>query len=141
MEEIVGQTIVLQRLEMVLLAAFSLIALALASMGVYGVLAYLVEQRTNEIGIRMALGATPVKVLRLVVGQGLALGATGIALGLGGAFLLARLLSSLLYGVKPTDTLTFTAVPLVLAAAVLLASYIPARRATRLDPVAALRSE
>jgi putative ABC transport system permease protein len=141
MEEIVGQTIVLQRLEMVLLAAFSLVALALASMGVYGVLSYLVAQRTNEIGIRMALGATPVKVLRLVVGQGLTLGITGIAVGLGGALVLARLLSGLLYGVKPTDGLTFAAVPLVLAVAVLLASYIPARRATRLDPVAALRSE
>jgi predicted permease len=141
MEEIVGQTIMLQRLEMVLLAAFSLVALALASMGVYGVLSYLVAQRTNEIGIRMALGATPVKVLRLVVGQGLALGLTGIALGLGGAFVLARLLSGLLYGVKSADALTFAAVPLVLAVAVIFASYIPARRATRLDPVAALRSE
>jgi putative ABC transport system permease protein len=101
----------------------------------------LVAQRTNEIGIRMALGATPVNVLRLIVGQGLALGATGIALGLAGAMLLARLLQGLLYGVKPTDALTYAAVPLVLAVAVLLASYIPARRATRLDPVAALRSE
>jgi ABC-type antimicrobial peptide transport system permease subunit len=108
---------------------------------VYGVLSYLVAQRTNEIGIRIALGATPVKVLRLVVGQGLALGVTGIALGLGGAFVLARLLSGLLYGVKSTDALTFAAVPLVLAVAVIFASYIPARRATRLDPVAALRSE
>jgi predicted permease len=141
MDEVVGDTIVLQRLEMVLLAAFSLVALALASVGIYGVLSYLVAQRTSEIGIRMALGATRGSVLRLVVGQGLALAGTGIALGLAGAASLARLLAGLLYGVKPTDPVTFFAVPLLLAVSVILASYMPARRATRLDPVAALRCE
>jgi putative ABC transport system permease protein len=141
MDEIVGETIVLQRLEMVLLAAFSLVALALASLGVYGVLSYLVAQRTGEIGIRMALGASPDSVLRLVVGQGLALAGTGIALGLAGAVSLTRLLAGLLYGVRPIDPVTFAGVPLLLAISVMLASYVPARRATRLDPVAALRCE
>jgi putative ABC transport system permease protein len=141
MKEVIGETVVLQRLEMFLMAVFSLMALTLASVGIYGVLSYLVAQRTGEIGIRMALGATQSSVLRLVVGRGLALAGIGIAVGLAGAAALTRLITGLLYGVKATDPVTFAAVPLVLAVSVILASYVPARRATRLDPVAALRCE
>jgi putative ABC transport system permease protein len=103
--------------------------------------AILLAQRTSEIGIRMVLGASPGSVLRLVVGQGLALAGTGIVLGLASAASLARLLAGLLHGVKSPDPVTFFAVPLLLAISVILASYMPARRATRLDPVAALRCE
>jgi ABC-type antimicrobial peptide transport system permease subunit len=118
-----------------------MVALGLASIGIYGVLSCLVAQRTGEIGIRMALGASPGNVLRLVVSQGLVLAGTGIVAGLAGAFLLARLLAGLLYQVHPTDLFTFVAVPLVSAVAVIVASYVPARKATRMDPVAALRCE
>lgn len=124
-----------------LLTLFSSAALMLAAVGVYGVIAYSVAQRTKEFGLRMALGAQRGDLLKLVVGQGLILLAAGVVLGLGGALSLSRFLSSLLYGVRPTDPITFIAIPIVLGAVAVLASYIPARRATRVDPMVALRYE
>jgi putative ABC transport system permease protein len=115
--------------------------LVLACVGLHGILAYSVARRTNEIGIRMALGANRSEVLTHVVGRGLHLTIIGVAAGIVGALALTRFLSSLLYVVKPTDPLTFIAVPLVLVSVAALASYIPARRATKVDPLTALRCE
>ena len=124
-----------------LLAVFAAIALLLSSVGIYGVLSYVVAQRTRQIGIRMALGAPPELVMRDVLWYGLRLTSVGLALGLAGAVAGTRVLSSLLYGVKPLDPLTFIAVPLLLALVAMAASYIPARRATQVDPMVALRHE
>ena len=124
-----------------LLGALGLLALSLAMAGLYAVVAYLVAHRTHEIGVRMALGAQRTDVLKLVVGQGLKLTLIGIAVGAGGGLVLARFLTSLLYGVTPTDPLTFIAVSLTFAAVALTASYIPARRAASVDPMVALRYE
>ena len=124
-----------------LFGAFALIALVLAAVGVYGVIAYTVSQRTPELGVRVALGAQRVDVLRLVVGHGAVLGAVGIAIGLGGALTVTRFLRTLLFGVSPFDPASFIGVSLVLGGIVLIASYIPARRAMGIDPVEALRAE
>jgi ABC-type antimicrobial peptide transport system permease subunit len=129
------------RLATSLLSSFAAVALLLAAIGIYGVIAYSVGQRTREFGIRISLGARRLDVLRLVVRQGLLLAAAGIAVGLAGAFALTRLLSSLLYGVNATDPLTFAAVTGLLAAVAVAASFLPAWRATRVDPVIALRCE
>ncbi len=124
-----------------LLGIFAALALVLASLGIYGVLSYSVSQRVQEVGIRMALGATPRRVLHLVVRQGMTLVLAGVALGIGGALLVTRFLSSLLFGIKPTDPLTYAAVALLLSAVSFLACYLPARRATKVDPMTALRYE
>jgi len=140
-DEVVSQGLWAPRMGAALLALFGGLALILAVVGVYGVLSYSVNQQTHEIGIRMALGAQPASVLWLVVGQGLQLAGAGLALGLVGALLAMRLLSSLLFGVSTNDPVTFAGVSLVLVAAAVVACYIPARRATRVDPIIALRYE
>jgi ABC-type antimicrobial peptide transport system permease subunit len=126
---------------MFLLSIFAAVALLLALVGVYGVLAYSVGRRTAEIGLRIALGATPRSVLTLIVGQGMRPIIVGIAIGMAGAVGLSHLVSSLLFDVRPVDPLTYGAVALLVAIAALLACYVPALRALRVDPVAALRQE
>jgi predicted permease len=141
MEQRVAASLSRRRFTAVLLALFAVLALALATIGIYGVMAYLVNQGTREIGIRMALGATQPTVLRLVVKQGMTLALGGVAIGLVVAFAFAHLISGLLYGVKSTDPLTFAGIAVLLTIVALIASYIPARRATRIDPMICLRCE
>lgn len=126
---------------MFLLGVFAAIAVVLAAVGIYGVISHSVSQRTHEIGIRMALGARPADVLKLIVRQGLVLIIIGVGAGLAGALILTRVLSSLLFGINPTDAITFVSVSLMLTAVALLACYVPARRATKVDPIVALRHE
>jgi putative ABC transport system permease protein len=141
MEQALSDSVAQPRFRTVLLAAFAAAAVLLAAIGIYGVIAWSVAQRTHEIGVRMALGARRSDVLLLVVGQGANLALAGIGLGLAGAFLLTRVLANLLFGVSATDPLTFILVPLLLAAVALAASLIPARRAAAIDPHAALKVE
>jgi putative ABC transport system permease protein len=141
MEQRVAKSVAAKRFVMFLLGAFSVLALMLAAVGIYGVMAYLVTQRTQEIGVRMALGAQKRDVLRLVVGKGMVLAVIGTVIGLIASLALTRLLRSLLFEVTPTDGLTFVIVSAVLLVVALLACYIPARRATKVDPLIALRYE
>ena len=141
MEELVSESLKQRRFNLFLLGLFALMALLLATLGIYGSISYSTRQRTNEIGVRIALGAQSRDVLRLVVGQGVALALVGVAIGLGAAFLLTRAIKGLLFGVSPTDPLTFLAISLLLLFTALIASLIPARRATKVDPLVALRTE
>jgi predicted permease len=139
--ETVSRSVAERRFTMLVLGLLASVALILAAIGVHGVLSYTVTERAREIGIRMALGAQPSGVLRLVVTQGMMLALTGTAIGLAAAFVLTRSMGTLLFGVTPTDPVTFVAVPLGLTLVALVASYLPARRATRVDPVRALRAD
>src|SRR5687768_8868403 len=141
MSEVLGVEAEQRRMGMIMLVAFAGLALLLASLGIYGVLAYFVTQHTNEIGVRIALGANRRNILALVLKKGMGLTLLGVAIGLAASFALTRLMSSLLFGVKASDPLTFLVVPLLLATVALLACWIPARRATRVDPMVALRYE
>jgi ABC-type antimicrobial peptide transport system permease subunit len=141
MRAVVSTSLATPRLTGFLLSAFAAIALALAAVGIYGVLSYLVAQRTHEIGIRIAVGADRRSVLRMILRQGVLLAVAGVAVGVAAAFALTRLMTSLLYQVEPGDPLTFVAVALVLIAVAALASYLPALRATRVSPVSALRTD
>ena len=141
MSDVLGVEAEQRRMGMIMLAAFAGLALLLASLGIYGVLAYFVTQHTNEIGVRMALGANRRNILALVLKKGMGLTLVGVAVGTAAAFALTRLMSSLLFGVKASDPLTFVAVPLLLAVVALLACLIPARRATKVNPIVALRYE
>jgi predicted permease len=141
MDQVIAGSVWQQRLNLLLVGLFAVVAVVLAAVGIYGVMAYSVTQRTHEIGIRMALGASRREVRGMVVREAMALAVIGGAIGLGGAFALTRVLADLLYQVKPTDPEIFTAVPLLFGAIAFLASYLPARRATNVDPMLALRWE
>jgi predicted permease len=141
MDEVIAGSLAQRRFSMILLESFALVALLLASLGLYGVISYIVGQRTHELGIRMALGAQRSSVLSLVLSDGMKMALCGVALGLVAALGLTRLLTSMLYGVKSTDPATFAVVALLLVVVALLACFIPARRATRVDPLIALRYE
>jgi putative ABC transport system permease protein len=141
MDELLSESVARRRFNMALLAGFALVALLLACLGIYGVMSYTVAQRTHEIGIRMALGAQASQIVRMVVRQGMLLAVVGVVIGTIGALLLTRWMESLLYGVSATDPMTFVAVALGLGAVALLACFIPARRASRVDPMEALRYE
>jgi ABC-type antimicrobial peptide transport system permease subunit len=141
MAHTVAKSIAGKRFTMSLLGVFAALALVLASIGIYGVLSYLVGQRTQEIGVRMALGAQPLDVLRMVLRDGARMTLAGIGIGVVAALLLTRLMASMLFGVSPTDPVTFVGVAAVLCLVALLACYLPARRAMKVSPVVALRYE
>ena len=141
LDQYFAQSVAGPRFNTVLLSGFAALAVLLACLGVYGVMSYMVVQRTHEIGLRMALGAEKRDLLTMVLGKGLKMAIIGVGIGLVGALGLTHFLASLLYGVRPADPLTFIVVSVVLTGMTLLASYIPARRATKVDPMQALRCE
>jgi putative ABC transport system permease protein len=141
MEQALSRSVAARRFSMILLAVFAMLALVLAAVGIYGVISYSVAQRTREVGIRMALGARTIDVIKLVVRDGLKLVLIGVGIGLAGAFALTRLMATLLFGVTPTDAVTYATVALGLVVVALIACCIPARRATKVDPLVALRFE
>jgi putative ABC transport system permease protein len=141
MDEVISDTLATRRVSMILLGIFAALAVVLASVGIYGVISYLVGQRTQEIAVRVALGAQRRDVLQLILGQGMRLALSGLGVGMLTAFGVTRLMSKILYGVSATDPGTFLAVGIVLMSVALLACYLPARRAMRVDPVVALRFE
>jgi len=141
MQQMMADSVARRRFAMVLLAIFAGSALLLAAIGIYGVMSYSVTQRSHEMGIRLALGASRASVLRLILGHSLSLALMGVALGLAGSLVMAGLISSLLFNVKSRDPVTFTLVALALTLVALAASYLPARRATQVDPVVSLRYE
>jgi putative ABC transport system permease protein len=141
LNEAVSESLAVRRLSMQMIALFALTALLLAGLGIYGVISYVVSERTHEIGIQLALGAQRGKIMKMVLRQGLVLAIAGAAIGLVGALIVSHLMVGLLYGVKPTDPVTFIGVTFVLTLVALAACYIPARRAIRVDPMVALRCE
>ncbi len=141
MDHVLATAVSRERFQTLLLALFATLALVLACVGLYGVISYAVVQRTHEIGVRMALGAQPADVLRLVINQGMLLTLIGLAIGIAGALAVTRVMTEMLFGVTATDPLTFAGVPIVLGVIALLACYVPARRATKVDPLVALRYE
>jgi predicted permease len=141
MTDVLDTALAARRIAMILLAAFAALALILSCVGIYGVIAHLVAERTREIGVRMALGARRADVFRLILGQGAKMAFAGVALGLILAFALTRLMAGQIYGVSPHDPLTYAAVACVLAIVALAACFLPARRATKVDPIVALRCE
>jgi putative ABC transport system permease protein len=141
MTRLVAESISQPRFFALLVAIFAALAMTLAAVGIYGVMSYAVAQRTSEIGVRMALGAARRDVFQLVVGDGLRLAVLGVAIGLAGALLIARSLTTLLFGIRPGDPLTFVSTAGLLLAVAALASFIPALRAARVDPMVALRRE
>jgi putative ABC transport system permease protein len=141
MQEVRSASVALYSFSSVMLAIFAVVALLLASLGIYGVMAFAVTQRTQEIGIRMALGARTADVLKLVVKHGMKLALLGLLIGLAGSWAITRFLEQMLVGVEPTDLLTFSVVSVFLLLAAFVACYLPARRATKVDPLVALRYE
>ena len=139
MQDRVVESVARSRFAMILLGTFAAVSVALAVVGIYGVISYSVGQRGREIAVRMALGAEPAKILRLVIGQGMVLALVGIAVGVIGAATLTRFQASLLFGIDSADPLTYAGLSLLLGAVALLATYVPARRASKVDPMAALR--
>jgi putative ABC transport system permease protein len=141
LEQILAESLAARSFSMILLGVFAALALLLSSIGIYGVISYVVGQRTHEIGIRMALGAQRSHVLRLMLGEGMKMALLGVAIGMAAALGLTQLMASMLFGVSATDPITFGGVGLVLTGVALTACYIPARRAMRVDPMVALRYE
>jgi putative ABC transport system permease protein len=141
MDDLMTEAVAPPRFRTILVTMFAIVGLLLAAVGIYGVMAYTVTERTHELGVRIALGADRSDVLRIVLGEAAGLAACGVGLGLGGAVVATRLIQTLLFGVTPTDAVTFGAIALLLTMTALVASYIPARRATRVDPMVALRYE